>query len=306
VNNPQFPNLAKTRTGWCIGLLVAFDPDRDQPYEIEWESVESYLTIKAHVDAKEMALLVQHYKGCKKRLLVEWFAVGLELLVITPMRTKVTHMVWGYVMFYENESQRYKMLYRDGTDALVTGKVFLDDIIKLNEYYNLEQKCKANTQEWDPKVHTTTASYGTYCVRGILPAALQQNNGLLGHVEPPKLPPKVNTNALREHLNPFHVNRGQATNDSGVDNADEFFETDVNNTLPFLKVIMSTNKQGEGILHTSCPTNGSLTYTSLQSYQVALRKVTLRRGSIRARQPHYRARILLLSLKKVVFHSFGN
>ncbi len=66
VDNPRFPNLAKTRTGWCLGQLVAFDPSRDEPYEIEWESVESKPTMKAHVDAKEMALLVEHYKGCKK------------------------------------------------------------------------------------------------------------------------------------------------------------------------------------------------------------------------------------------------
>jgi hypothetical protein len=66
VDNPRFPNLAKTRTGWCLGLLVAIDPAREQPYEIEWETVESYPTVKAHVDAQEMALLVEHFKGCKK------------------------------------------------------------------------------------------------------------------------------------------------------------------------------------------------------------------------------------------------
>ncbi len=66
---------------------------------------------------------MEHYKGCKKRLLVEWFAVGLELLVCTPVRTKVNvkgpapHMVWGYVMFYENESQRYKILVMEQTPS---------------------------------------------------------------------------------------------------------------------------------------------------------------------------------------------
>ena len=250
MDNPQFPHLAKPRTG-----LVAFDPARDQPYEIEWESVESKPTMKAHVDAKEMALLVEHYKGCKKRLLVDWFVVGLELLVCTPMRTKVNvkgsapHMVWGYVMFYENESQRYKILYRDGTDADVTGKV-LNDIIKLNVFYNLEQKCKANTQEWDPRVLTTIASYGTYCVRGILPACLQQNNAILGQLEPPQLPPKVATIPFREIPNPFNVDYAESPKDSGDDGVDDFFETDINNTHSLVKVVMSSNRQGEGVLHT--------------------------------------------------------
>jgi hypothetical protein len=158
VDNRKFPNLPKTRTGWCMGRLVAFDPARDHPYEIEWECVES--TMKSHVNAKEMAILVEHYKGCKKRLLVEWFAVGLELLVITPRKSKVPEMKWGYVMFYENETKLYKMLYRDGTDDWVIGKV-LDDIIKLNEFYNLEQKVKASAQEWDSQVHTTIESCGT-------------------------------------------------------------------------------------------------------------------------------------------------
>jgi hypothetical protein len=214
-------------------------------------------------------------------------------------------MAWGYVMFYENESQRYKILYRDGTDAFVTGKV-LDDIIKLNDYYNLEQKRKAYTEEWHPKVLSTIASYGTYCVRGILPAALQQRNALRGHVEGPKLPPKVDTITVRDYPHPFQGLPGQAANDSGGDDDDDFFKTDIKNTQAFVKVIMSSNKQGEGILHTSCPINASITYTSHQSYQVAPRQVTLRRGSVRVRQPHYRARIQLVSLKLVVYHSFGN
>jgi hypothetical protein len=172
------------------------------------------------------------------------------------------------------------MLYRDGTDAFVTGKV-LDDLIKLNVFYNLEQKCKGNTQEWDPRVLTTIASYGTYCVRGILPACLQQNNGILGQLEPPKLPPKVATSPFREIPNPFNVHSAEPPKDSGDDDDDDFFKTDVNNTHSVVKVVMSSNKQGEGILHTSCPPNGSIIYTSHQSYQVAPRKVTLHRGSVR-------------------------
>ena len=187
VDNPRYPNLAKTRTGWCLGHLVAFDPTRDEPYEIEWESVESKPTLKAHVDAKDMALLVEHYKGCRKRLLVEWFAVGLELLVCTPKTTKVNvkgpapHMVWGYVMFYENESQRYKMLYRDGTDAFVTGKL-LDDLIKLNEFYNLGLIIKTFCEEMSFSFFVSLASFLFYdcaqtcvcaCVRAfVLDAAI--------------------------------------------------------------------------------------------------------------------------------------
>ncbi len=94
------------------------------------------------------------------------------------------------------------MLYRDGTDAFVTGKV-LDDLIQLNRFYNLAQKCKANTQEWDPRVLTTIASYGIYCVRG-------------------KLPPKFDTSRVRELPHPFHVNRGVTENDSDLDDDDDF------------------------------------------------------------------------------------
>ncbi len=118
------------------------------------------------------------------------------------------------------------------------------------------------------------------------PACFLQNNGLLGHVQSPKQPPKVDTIPGRELPNPLHVNRGETANDSGVDDDDDFFKTDINNTHSFVKVIMSSNKQGEGILHTHCLPNGSITYTSHQSYQVAPRKVTLHRGSVRARQPH--------------------
>ncbi len=76
------------------------------------------------------------------------------------------------------------------------------------------------------------------------PACFLQNKRLLGHVQPPKLPPKVDTSLVRELPNPFHVNRGETTNDSGVDDDDDFFKTDINNTSSFVKVIMSSNKQG--------------------------------------------------------------
>jgi hypothetical protein len=213
-----------------------------------------------------MALLVEHYKGCRKRLRVDWFAVGLELLVCTPKRTKLNvkgpepHMVWGYVMFYENESQRYKILYRDGTDAFITGKL-LDDLIMLNKYYNLEQKRKGNTQEWDPQVLTTIASYGTYCVRGILPASFLRNNGVLGNVQPAIVQPKVDTTTVPALTNPFHAYRGETARDSDGADEDDFFATDINNTHSLVKVVMSSNKQGEGILHTFCLPNGSVTNT---------------------------------------------
>jgi hypothetical protein len=188
-------------------------------------------------------------------------------------------------MWYENESKRYKMLYRDGTDAFVTGKV-LDDLIKLNEFYNLEQKRKANTQEWDPRVLNTIACYGTYCVRGILPACLQQNNAILGQVEPPKLPPQVATIPFHEIPNPFKRYHAESPNDSGDDDADDFLKKDINNTDSYVKVVTSSNSQGEGILHTFCPPNGSITYTSHQSYQVSARKVMRHRGSVQSGQPH--------------------
>ncbi len=91
---------------------------------------------------------------------------------------------------------------------------------------------------------TTIASYGIYCVRGILPACLLQNNGILGHVQPVKVAPKFDTNLVRDLPHPFHVKRGETTNDSGGDDDDDFFTTDINNTSSFVKVTMSSNKQG--------------------------------------------------------------
>jgi hypothetical protein len=148
------------------------------------------------------------------------------------------------------------MLFRDGADDWVTGKV-LDDIIKLNEYYNLEQGRRASAQEWNAKVHTTIKSYGYYCVRGIVPSGLLQKKSQLEYVEPPKVPHKVGTNRLKM------LSRGGAASDLAIDedDADAFFETAQGTAIPLQRVVMSQNKQGEAILQTSCPTCGSLTYT---------------------------------------------
>jgi hypothetical protein len=38
--------------------------------------------------------------------------------------------------------------------------------------------------------------------------------------------------------------------ESGDDDVDDFFKKDINNAHSFLKVVMSSNRQGEGVLHT--------------------------------------------------------
>jgi hypothetical protein len=227
VDNRKFPTMRKTRTGWCMGLLVDFDADRDHPYEIEWDCGES--TMKAHVNANEMALLVQHYKGCKKRLLVDWFTVGLELLLITLRRSKVPEMKWDTSCFTRTKTNYIKRFFgteqTTGSQARcwMTSSSLTSFIIWSREE---ELVHKSGTPKYTPRLIVMAA---TYCVRGIVPAALLQKKGLLGNVEPPKIPPNVESHPLLERLK-----RGQTPRELPIDDDDDddFFETAQGPTLP--------------------------------------------------------------------------
>ncbi len=77
-------------------------------------------------------------------------------------------MRWVTVMFWDAKQIRYKILYRDGTDAWVTGET-LDAAIKCNEIYTPLEKTNAALEEWHPSVFTTLQGYGLYCAKHVGP-----------------------------------------------------------------------------------------------------------------------------------------
>jgi hypothetical protein len=162
-NNPKYPLLKATRTGWVGGLLTSFKEGESKPYTIEWDTDPK---IVSHVDTDEMFILRRDFMGSDKRRLLDMVCVGSEVLVPRAIKgqTRGAEQKYGTVMFYDLAIKGFKVLCRDGYEKWVDPED-LDELIVRTSEESLEMRRIAVNEPWAPGVATIVQKYGLYCVR---------------------------------------------------------------------------------------------------------------------------------------------
>jgi len=180
--NSQFPHLSRTRTGWTAGRLIAYDAKAIKPYVIGWTSIPK---LSDAVTYKEMEVLVRQYKQAEKRKVIDWFCTGMDLLWKVPRSTNPGNLRWVTVMFWDAQTERYKILFRDGKDAWVTGEA-IDEAIAFNSTHSDLDRAEAAKEKWSPAVTATLLQYGMYTAKNVGPSSFpnsQAGTAMLNGVE---------------------------------------------------------------------------------------------------------------------------
>ena len=60
----RVPTLTRTRTGWCEGVVIEYNPDHAHPWRIEWNDIPK---VYENCNLQEMNLLTHHYKELGRR-----------------------------------------------------------------------------------------------------------------------------------------------------------------------------------------------------------------------------------------------
>jgi hypothetical protein len=174
-------SLKRKGSGWCQGVLKQYDPTQKLPYVIEWDVDPK---VYENVDEADMEILTHQYKECDKRRLLDIECVGMEIFftrVPDPPAARGGRLVCATIMFYDETLEKYKILYRDGTDEWVTD-VRIDEEILHSDEYTLEQKISPIQEPWHPFTERKIQSYGMYCARNVGPT--------------PRIPPLPSLNIL--------------------------------------------------------------------------------------------------------------
>ena len=78
-------------------------------------------------------------------------------------------------MFWDAKKISYKILFRDGSDAWVTGEA-IDKALDAKEQYPAAVKVAAALEKWDcDAVGTTLIGYGLYCAKHVGPTSSEQS-----------------------------------------------------------------------------------------------------------------------------------
>jgi hypothetical protein len=147
------PFLKLIRTGWCEGVLTAFDTEKSHPYLIEWNVDPK---VCENVNEEEMQFLTHHYRECDRRRLLDIECVETEIFWtrIKDPKAKATRggkLFCATVMYYDETLERYKLLYRDATDEWVSGYQ-IDEESEHLPGYTLAQKVGPIQEPWHPDV----------------------------------------------------------------------------------------------------------------------------------------------------------
>ncbi len=78
-------------------------------------------------------------------------------------------------MFWDAKKVSCKILFRDGSDAWVTGEA-IDKALDAKEQYPAAVKVAAALEKWDREaVGTTLIGYGLYCAKHVGPTLTEQS-----------------------------------------------------------------------------------------------------------------------------------
>jgi hypothetical protein len=167
--NDRFPALQRNRTGWTEGSLMRDDGRPETPYNILWDVQAA---VSSNVTYAEMEQLVRHHRQCRARKLINLFCVGMDLLWFCPELANPDRLRWVTIMF---KQVRYKILFRDGGDAWVTGEA-IDKALDAKEQYPDAVKVNAALEKWDREaVGITLIEYGLYCAKHVGSTSTEQS-----------------------------------------------------------------------------------------------------------------------------------
>jgi hypothetical protein len=114
-------------------------------------------------------------------------------------------------MFWDAPTERYKILFRDGKDAWVTGEA-IDEAIAFHSTYSDLDKAEAAKEKWSKAVTATLLQYGMYCAKHVGPQSFPNNQAgtaMLNGVElqPQRFPEA--TDAPKEAMNRDSTETGE-------------------------------------------------------------------------------------------------
>jgi hypothetical protein len=167
-DNERFADLAATTSGWVDGILVAIDETLgvERPYKIQWYSSPQ---VYSFVSESEMVALYDTWLECEDKVLCIQWLTGREMLWLYERKgVEEPQLRYGTVMYYDRLLDKYKVLFRDGSEAFVTAREF-DSANDNNKDYTDEERSIANQQHWTDRAAKKIASYGRYCARNIIP-----------------------------------------------------------------------------------------------------------------------------------------
>ena len=95
----RVPKLTRTRTGWCEGVVIEYNPNHAHPYRIEWNNDPK---VQENCTLDEMNLLTHHYRECDKRRLLDIDCVGKEIL--EPLCPSICRII---VVFVQGTMRKY-------------------------------------------------------------------------------------------------------------------------------------------------------------------------------------------------------
>ena len=159
----RVPKLTRTRTGWCEGVVIEYNPDHAHPWRIEWNDIPK---VYENCNLQEMNLLTHQYKECDKRRLLDMDCVGKEILWLRPIpnQPRGGDLLCATVMFFDEALEKFKLLYRNGQDEWVSGYQ-IDDNLDHEDGYQLHDKVAAVQQPWHKDAQRKIKTYGEYCVQ---------------------------------------------------------------------------------------------------------------------------------------------
>ena len=144
----------------------------EAPYNILW-NVEP--AVSSNVTYADMEQLVRHHRKCSARKLINLFCVGMDLLWCCPDVANPHRLRWVTIMFWDAKKISYKILFRDGSDAWVTGEA-IDKALDAKDQYPAAVKVAAALEKWDcDAVGTTLIGYGLYCAKHVGPTSSEQS-----------------------------------------------------------------------------------------------------------------------------------
>jgi hypothetical protein len=167
-DNERFPDLAATTSGWVDGILVAIDDTLgvECPYKLQWFSSPQ---VYSFVSESEMVELYDTWDKCDDKVLCTQWLTGREMLWLYERKgVEEPQLRYGTVMYYDRLLDKYKVLFRDGSEAYVTAREF-DSANDNNKHNTDEERSIANRQPWTDRAAKKIASYGRYCARNIIP-----------------------------------------------------------------------------------------------------------------------------------------
>jgi hypothetical protein len=165
-DNPRFPGLHSTSSGWISGILVKVTDDEQLPYHVQWKTATPYVTCISEEEINEQ---YNTYVQCDDKVLLTQWLAGREFLWRSVKKGNTESVLrCGTVMFYDRLLDNYRLLYRDGEEAFVSGDE-IDACAQNNNNYTLAEKYNSSKEPWSSVALSKINSYGVYRARNVPP-----------------------------------------------------------------------------------------------------------------------------------------